>query len=74
MEQKDNEQECLAHARVVSLYAKKFGIGQWPFIGLGYDMKWSSVEDDSPQGIWDHIAEKMLVKIADSCRCHSRNN
>ena len=32
---KDNEQECLAHARVVSLYARKFGTGQWSFIGPG---------------------------------------
>ena len=30
---KDNEQECLAHARVVSLYARKFGTGQWTFSG-----------------------------------------
>ena len=30
---KDNEQECLAHARVVSLYARKFGTRQWSFIG-----------------------------------------
>ena len=28
-EKKDNEEECLANAKVVSLYAKKFGIGQW---------------------------------------------
>ena len=32
---KDNEQECLAHARVVSLCARKFGTGQWSFIGPG---------------------------------------
>ena len=30
---KDNEQECLANAKVVSVYAKKFGIGQWSCIG-----------------------------------------
>ena len=29
---KDNEKECLAHAKVVSLYAKKFGIGQWSLL------------------------------------------
>ena len=32
---KDNEEECLAHAQVVSLYARKFGKGQWSFIGPG---------------------------------------
>ena len=30
---KDNEEECLAHAKVVSILAKKFGTGQWSFIG-----------------------------------------
>ena len=30
---KDNERECLANAKVVSVYAKKFGIGQWSCIG-----------------------------------------
>ena len=29
----DNEEECLAHAtKVVFLYARKFGTGQWSFI------------------------------------------
>ena len=45
---KDNEQECLAHARVVSLYARRFGTGQWSFIGPGSKKKWYSI---SPQGI-----------------------
>ena len=63
---KDNEQECLAHARVVSLYARKFGTGQWSFIGPGSKKKWYSIKEDSPQGIWDNIAEKMLVEFADS--------
>ena len=37
---KDNEQECLANARLVSLYARKFGKGQWSFIGPGSEKKW----------------------------------
>ena len=28
--------------------------------------KWYSVKEDSPQGIWDNIAEKMLVEFAES--------
>ena len=63
---KDNEEECLAHARVVSLYARKFGTGQWSFIGPGSEKKWYSIKEDSPQGIWDNIAEKMLVEFAES--------
>ena len=30
---KGNEEECLANAQVVSIFAKKFGFGPWPFIG-----------------------------------------
>ena len=55
---RDNEQECLANARLVSLYARKFGKGQWSFIGPGSEKKWYSMKKDSPQGIWDKIGGK----------------
>ena len=35
----DNEKECVANAKVVSLNTKKFGIGQWSFIGPGSEKK-----------------------------------
>ena len=63
---KDNEEDCLAHAKVVSLYARKFGTGQWSFIGPGSEKKWYFMKEDSPQGIWDNIAEKMLLEFAES--------
>ena len=63
---KDNEQECLAHARVVSLVARKFGTGHWLFIGPSSEKKWYSMKEDSPQGIWDKMAEKMLIEFAES--------
>ena len=50
---RDNDKECLANARLVSLYARRFGKGQWSFIGPGPEKKWYSVKEDSPQGIWD---------------------
>ena len=56
----------MANAKVVSILAKKFGIGQWSFIGPGSEKKWYCMEEDSPQGIWDHIAEKMLLEFAES--------
>ena len=65
---KDNEKECVAHAKVVSLYAKKFGTGQWSFIGPGSEKKWYSGEEYSPQGIWNNIAEKMLLEFAEDVR------
>ena len=30
---KDNIIECLANAKLVSLYARRFGKGQWSFLG-----------------------------------------
>ena len=51
------------NARLVSLYARKIGTGQWSFIGPGSEQKWYSMEEDSPQGIWDKIAEKNVVEI-----------
>ena len=45
---------------------KEVCIGQWSFICPGSEKKWYSMEENSPQGIWDHIAEKMLVEFAES--------
>ena len=56
----------MANAKVVSILAKKFGIGQWSFIGPDSEKKWYSMEENSPQGAWDHIAEKMLLEFAES--------
>ena len=62
---KGNEEECVANVKVVSILAKKFGIGQWSFIGPGSEKKWYSAEN-SPQGAWDHIADEMLLEFAES--------
>ena len=61
----DNKDECLKNAEFVKTYAKRFGIGQWSFIGPGSEKKWYSSEN-SPQGAWDHIAEEMLLEFAES--------
>ena len=58
----DNKVECLKNAEFVKTFAKKFGIGQWSFIGPGSEKKWHPSEN-SPQGAWDHIAEEMLLEI-----------
>ena len=63
---RDNEKECLSNANLVSLYAKRFGKGQWTFIGPGSDKKWHFISEDSPQGEWDHMAERMSVELAES--------
>ena len=42
---RDNEQECLANANLVYLFAKRFGKGQWSFIGPGSEKKWYSIKE-----------------------------
>ena len=62
---KDNKEDCLANAGVAKVLARKFGVGQWSFIGPGSEKKWYSAEN-SPQGAWDHIAEEMWSELAES--------
>ena len=64
-DRKDNKDECLANAETVKVLARRFGIGQWSFIGPGSEKKWYSSEN-SPQGAWDDIAEQMLLEFAKS--------
>ena len=61
----DNKDECSKNAEFVKTFAKRFGIGQWSFIGPGSEKKWYPSEN-SPQGAWDHVAEEMLLKFAES--------
>ena len=63
---RDNEKECMSNANLVSLYPKRFGKGQWSFIGPGSEKKWYSISEDSPQGEWDNMAERMLLEFAES--------
>ena len=64
-DRKGNKDECLANARVVKVLARKFGVGQWSFIGPGSEKKWYSAEI-SPQRAWDNIAQKMLLEFTES--------
>ena len=63
---RDKEKECESNAQLVSLYAKRFGIGQWSFLGPCSKKKWYSISEESPQGGWDRLAEKMMVTLAES--------
>ena len=65
-DKKDNEEERLANTKVVSILSRKFGIGQWSFIGPGSEKKWCPMKEDNSQEIWDNIAEKMLLEFAES--------
>ena len=61
----DNKDENFRNAESVKVFARRFGIGQWSFIGPGSEKKWYSSEN-SPQGAWDNIAEQMLLEFAES--------
>ena len=54
-------------------FAKRFGIGQWSFIGPGSEKKWYPSEN-SPQGEWDRIAEDMLLEFAKKWTSHFPRN
>ena len=82
---KGNEKECVTNVKVVSILAKKFDIGQVSFIGPDSEKKWYSMEENGPQGIWDQIADKMLLESSKSwcpifrattplSRCNLKNN
>ena len=64
-EGKGDKEQCLKDADYVKTFAKRFGIGQWSFIGPGSEKKWHPSEN-SPQGEWDHIVEDMLLRFAES--------
>ena len=64
-DRKDNKEQCLKNADFVKTFAKRFGIGQWSFIGPGSEKKWYPSEN-SPHGAWDHVAEDMLLRFAES--------
>ena len=49
-----------------SLFARRFGAGQWSFLGPGSKKKWYSISEDSPQGEWDKIAELMMLEFGEN--------
>ena len=63
---KDNKQECESNAQLVSLFPKRFGAGQWSFLGHGSEKKWYSISEDGPQGEWNKMAEKMTLTFVES--------
>ena len=63
---RDNEKECMSNANLVSQYPKRFGTGQWSFVGPGSEKKWYSIREDSPQGERDKMAERMMLEFAES--------
>ena len=63
---KDNEQECIVNATLVSLFAKRFPAGRWSFLGPGSEKKWYSTYNERPRGERDRVAELMMIKFRES--------
>ena len=62
----DNERECIANATLVTLFAKRFPLRRWSFLGPGSEKKWYSTYNERPQGEWDKVAELMMIKFGES--------
>ena len=62
---KDNEQECIANATLVSVFAK-IPAGRWSFLGPGSEKKWYHTYNGRPRGDWDRVAELMMIKFRES--------
>ena len=69
---RDNEKECMSNARRASLYARRFGKGQWSFLGPGSEKEWYSISEDGPQGEWDNKAERMMLEFGGSAQKQRR--
>ena len=71
---RDNKVECESNTKLDSLFARRFGAGQWSFLGLGTERKWYSISEDSPQGEWDKNGREDVVDIrrkrTPSLPCH----
>ena len=64
---RDNEKECLANARIVSLYMRKdLELDNDHLLVLVLKKEWYSISEDSAQGEWDTMAERMLLEFAES--------
>ena len=63
--EKATKMNAWQNAETVKVLARRFGVGQWSFIGPGSEKKWYSFEN-SPRGAWDDIAEQMLLEFAES--------
>ena len=59
----DNEQDCIADATLVSVFAKRFPSGRWSFLGPGSETKWYFTYNSRPQGEWDRVAELTMIKF-----------
>ena len=68
MGSRDNEEECTLNAKLVSLYARRFGKMTMVISRSWFrkEVVLYCISEDSPQGEWDNMAERMLLEFAES--------
>ena len=47
------------------VYAKRFSLGKWSFLGPGSQNKWYSTHQYKPQGEWVRVAEQMMMEFTE---------
>ena len=57
---------AFAHATLVTLFAKRFPVGRWSFLGFGSETKWYSTDKERPGGKWDRVAVLMMIKFGEN--------
>ena len=62
----DNKDECSRNANIVKSFAGRLGIGQWSFILDQVLRKSGLLPRIVHKEPWDHVAEDMLLKFAES--------
>ena len=63
---RDNEKECESNSQLVSLYPKRFGIGQWSFLGPGSEKKWFLSVQTVHKVNGTELPEKMMLEFGES--------
>ena len=61
-----DKKECESNANLVSLHAKNSDQDNGHFMGLGSEKKWYTISEDSPDGEWENMAERMMLEFAES--------
>ena len=66
--QKENDEKCISNSEKVKTYAKRFSQGHWSFLGHGSADKWNATLAYKPDGLWEKVAEEMMIFFAESGR------
>ena len=61
-----NEDTCMANSLIIAMYAKKYPLGCWSFLGPGCEKKWYGTQVSKPNGEWNRVRENMMINFAET--------